>query len=116
MKTECVSPRCSMNGLKRMSMSGRIDIVRSNGILISVFNNLAEVLPKMYPKAKCPTAYEDFPPPFFSEKETATLIRFVQELFVKLWQYVKMIPLFPLSLSCRRVQILGFLSTCKSVS
>lgn len=56
-----------MNGLKRRSMSGRIDIVRSNGILISVFNNLAEILPKMYPKAKCPTAYEDFSPFFQRE-------------------------------------------------
>jgi hypothetical protein len=82
-----------MKGLRRRSMSGRIDIVRSNGILIFVFNNLAEVLPEMYPKAKCPTAYENFSP-CFSEKETATLIRFVQELFVKLWQYVKMIPSF----------------------
>jgi hypothetical protein len=51
-----------MNGLRRRSMSGRIDIVRSNGILIFVFNNLAEVLPEMYPKAKCPIAYENFSP------------------------------------------------------
>lgn len=56
-KTEWAGPRCSMNGIN-MSMSGMTESVRITGILIPVFVNLVEALLKIYPNAKCPTAYD----------------------------------------------------------
>jgi len=47
---ECVGPRCSRTGI-RMSMSGITDSMMAAGMLIFVFNSLAEALPEIYPKA-----------------------------------------------------------------
>lgn len=52
---ECVGPRCGRNG-NRMSTSGMIESVKISGRLSFVFNNVADVLPVMYPSAKWPTA------------------------------------------------------------
>ena len=47
---ECVGPRCSRTGI-RMSMSGITDSMMAAGMLIFVFNSLAEALPEIYPNA-----------------------------------------------------------------
>lgn len=49
---ECVGPRCSMNGLKKMSMSGMTDSTRTTGMLRFVFSSFAEALLEMYPNAR----------------------------------------------------------------
>lgn len=57
--TEWVGPRCSINGIKR-SMSGITESVRTKGMLSSVFSNFAEILLRMYPNARWPTANDLF--------------------------------------------------------
>jgi len=56
---ECVGPRCSSVGMRvrmRMSISGITDSVRTSGMLSFVFNSFVEVLLKIYPRARWPTA------------------------------------------------------------
>jgi len=49
--TECVGPRCSINGIK-ISMSGITDKANINGILIFVLKIFAASSPIMYPSDK----------------------------------------------------------------
>jgi len=55
MMREWVGPRCLMNGIRR-SISGRMESVRTKGMLSSVFNSLDDALLKRYPRARWPTA------------------------------------------------------------
>jgi len=47
-----------------MLMSGRIESTMISGMLILVFSNRAEDLPRRYARAMWPTANEEFVPPW----------------------------------------------------
>jgi hypothetical protein len=55
---ECVGPRCWIipRCSNSMSASGIMDSVKMSGMLRFVFSSFDEVLPRMYPRARCPTA------------------------------------------------------------
>jgi len=55
---ECVGPRCwiSPKCWSRMSASGIMDSVKMSGMLRFVLSSFDDVLPRMYPRARCPTA------------------------------------------------------------
>jgi len=55
---ECVGPRCwiSPKCWSSMSASGIMDSVKMSGMLRFVPSSFEDALPRMYPRARCPTA------------------------------------------------------------
>ena len=52
---EWVGPRCSMPGIRK-SMSEIMEATSSKGIFMLTFRSLEVPFPRIYPKARCPTA------------------------------------------------------------
>ncbi len=53
---ECIGPRCCSPSIT-MSISGRTEARKSNGMFVGTFRVLDVAFPDRYPRARCPTAY-----------------------------------------------------------
>jgi len=53
--TECVGPLCSRKGI-RISTSGTMESTNVAGMLKLVLESFADPPPRIYPRARCPTA------------------------------------------------------------
>ncbi len=53
--TECVGPLCSRKGI-RISTSGTMESTNAAGMLKLILESFADPAPRIYPRARCPTA------------------------------------------------------------